>query len=127
MTFKGPSSAPNSITHSPGFAFKAAFAFFLEAPKASELDGFAKGLPTYPDRSTTVIIQVSSIENNGSLGLSGPGIKSVNRVGLDPLPDCFWNWWQTNYNRFPLGLDLIFVSPDHMAALPRSVKVMEVA
>ena len=86
------------------------------------LSAFAQGTLEYPDRSTTVIIQVDNLQTVG-WQLSGPGIRDINRFSAGPLPDDFVA--QLNARAFPCGVDVVFVAGDKNAALPRSTRVSE--
>jgi alpha-D-ribose 1-methylphosphonate 5-triphosphate synthase subunit PhnH len=39
------------------------------------------------------------------------------------VPLSFWEAMAENHAQFPLGVDVIFVSPDAIAALPRSTAI----
>ncbi|MEL6314454.1 MAG: phosphonate C-P lyase system protein PhnH [Pseudomonadota bacterium] len=75
------------------------------------------GTPEYPDRSSTLIVECSDLEQDG-VRLKGPGIQSIASLSL-PEVDPF----QANHSLFPLGLDFIFTSGSRIAALPRSTEV----
>lgn len=81
------------------------------------VDQFAIGTPEYPDRSVTLIVECAELTNDGAT-LRGPGIKETARLNL-PETKAFIR----NNALFPLGLDFIFTSGGHVAALPRSTKV----
>jgi alpha-D-ribose 1-methylphosphonate 5-triphosphate synthase subunit PhnH len=78
---------------------------------------FLCGTAEYPDRSTTIIVEVSVLSNTGAT-LRGPGIKDQTQLSL-PETKTF----QDNAQLFPLGLDFIFTSGDCLAALPRTTRV----
>jgi alpha-D-ribose 1-methylphosphonate 5-triphosphate synthase subunit PhnH len=86
---------------------------------------FKLGDPAYPDRSTTIIALVAAITPGQGLTLSGPGIQSVTRVEITPLPDAFRADWQRNHQRYPLGVDLVFAAPEAIVGLPRSTRIGE--
>jgi alpha-D-ribose 1-methylphosphonate 5-triphosphate synthase subunit PhnH len=83
------------------------------------LSAFSQGLPEYPDRSATVIVQVTGFAPDG-LRLTGPGIANEQHVGIDGLPNGFWRAWQDNQARAPLGVDVLFVAGNVVLGLPRS-------
>jgi alpha-D-ribose 1-methylphosphonate 5-triphosphate synthase subunit PhnH len=78
---------------------------------------FAIGTPEYPDRSATLIVEMSELSAAGAT-LSGPGIKETTQFSL-PETDAF----QANAALFPLGLDFIFTAGTQIAALPRTTQV----
>lgn len=104
---------------------KAMFAVFAEMPNENELADFSIGTSDYPDASVTLIIQVKSLSNEASVTLTGPGIKSKIQLKADGLDGSFWAWVKHNNARFPLGIDVILTTDTTVAALPRSVQVME--
>ncbi len=57
---------------------KAAFALIDAAADALRLADFAQGTQEYPDRSTTIVVQLSSLSNGPLLRLAGPGIPRGN-------------------------------------------------
>ena len=81
------------------------------------LSQFPIGTAEYPDRSTTLIVEMEPLENAGAV-LSGPGIRD--RAVLN-LPDV--EVMQRNNAAFPLGLDFFLTAGARVAALPRSTKV----
>ncbi|KIC48188.1 phosphonate C-P lyase system protein PhnH [Tateyamaria sp. ANG-S1] len=83
-----------------------------------DLSVLQTGTPEYPDRSATVIVEMSELRAEGAT-LTGPGIKE--RAVLN-LPDLAV--FQRNAALFPLGLDFMFTCGAQMAALPRSTKVI---
>jgi alpha-D-ribose 1-methylphosphonate 5-triphosphate synthase subunit PhnH len=104
---------------------EAAFAFSAEPAKLPPLAAFAPGTPEYPDRSTTLVLQVAGLEEDGVGGvqLTGPGIQAEHRLAAVGLADGFWRQVQANHRRFPQGVDLVLVSGGRIAALPRSTRV----
>lgn len=100
---------------------RAHFALIGDAFGAPDLSGFHLGTPEYPDRATTVVIQVQDLDDGSGASLTGPGIKNEARLAVDGVPSDFWRQWSANRSRFPLGVDLIFTAGDRIAALPRSI------
>src|SRR5262245_8463066 len=103
---------------------EAAFAVIAEAARLPALASFAQGTPDYPDRSTTLIVQVESLQAR-DWRLEGPGIHGVARLRAAPLPDGFGCQLRGNRRQFPRGVDILFVTATAMAALPRSIRVSE--
>jgi alpha-D-ribose 1-methylphosphonate 5-triphosphate synthase subunit PhnH len=102
----------------------ATFALIGAADDLSDLQRFSIGSLEYPDRSTTLIIEVAYLrQGSGDLLLSGPGIDSRARLDAGPavarLAACF----RDNHELFPRGLDSIFAAGDTIAALPRSTRL----
>jgi alpha-D-ribose 1-methylphosphonate 5-triphosphate synthase subunit PhnH len=103
----------------------AAFAFAVEAHSLPPFDSFNPGNADYPDRSTTIVLRVASFRTGPELVLQGPGIKNSQAFRADPLPDDLAERLVTNRGLFPRGIDLILASTDEIAALPRSVRLIE--
>ncbi|HME83165.1 MAG TPA: phosphonate C-P lyase system protein PhnH [Roseiarcus sp.] len=102
---------------------RAAFALVDPASDAMRLADFAQGTPDYPDRSTTIVVQLRSLSQGPRLLLAGPGVRGEATLAVEPLPDDFAVQWQKNHAAFPLGVDLILASGVEVAALPRSVRL----
>ncbi|WP_425091037.1 phosphonate C-P lyase system protein PhnH [Tropicimonas sp. S265A] len=80
-------------------------------------DKYPVGTAQYPDRSTTLIVEVPTLTPSGST-LRGPGIQHMAQLSL-PETAAF----QANRALFPRGLDFLFTCGDHLAALPRTTEV----
>lgn len=83
------------------------------------LDQFPIGTPEYPDRSTTLIVEMDALAQTGAT-LRGPGIREtaqLNLPGAGVMAD--------NAALFPLGVDFILTAGAQVAALPRSTKIGE--
>jgi alpha-D-ribose 1-methylphosphonate 5-triphosphate synthase subunit PhnH len=100
------------------------FAFLADPAHAPEFDVFSSGPPEYPDRSTTLVLQVDSLATGARLSLSGPGIAGARTLAGEPLPPDFRARLSANRALFPRGIDIILVAPTSVAALPRSVRVV---
>jgi alpha-D-ribose 1-methylphosphonate 5-triphosphate synthase subunit PhnH len=102
---------------------EAAFALIASPTLAPAFDVFAAGTAEYPDRSTTLVLQVERFGAGERLSLSGPGVKHTQSFASEPLPPGFPARLAANRALFPRGIDVILVSPTAVAALPRSVSV----
>ena len=116
--FRFHTGAP--ITSDPGAA---AFAFIADSAQAPAFDEFALGTMEYPDRSTTLVLQVERFTADEGLALSGPGIAATKIFAVAPVPRDFRAQLIANRALFPRGVDLILASDSEIAALPRSVRV----
>lgn len=108
------------LVHDPA---KASFAIVTHGENLPSLDTFNVGDHEFPERSATVIIQVSFLSSGVGKSLKGPGIKSVGRLMVHSLPRDFWMSWCNNHNLYPLGVDLLLVSGTALVALPRTTEV----
>jgi alpha-D-ribose 1-methylphosphonate 5-triphosphate synthase subunit PhnH len=101
------------------------FALVCEPAGLIALENFAQGTQEYPDRSTTLIFQVTSLTAGEDLLLEGPGIERVSMLAPTPLPRHFVEQWKQNRARFPRGVDLILAAPDAIACLPRTTRIRQ--
>jgi len=100
---------------------QASFAVIADPASAPAFEQFALGTDEYPDRSTTLVLQVRSFAHGQRLSLSGPGIAGRAILSAEPLPGDLRERLVANRALFPRGVDLILVSAESVAALPRSV------
>jgi alpha-D-ribose 1-methylphosphonate 5-triphosphate synthase subunit PhnH len=101
----------------------AAFAFITRSRDLPTLSTFAQGTLDYPDTSTTIIIDVLSIDTTRGWSLTGPGVASVRRLAVSPLPEVFAADFIANRSTFPCGVDVIFCAGTKIVALPRSTRM----
>jgi len=101
----------------------AQFALIAEPVVMPALEVFNQGIAEYPERSTTLILQVPSLTGGTAVTLSGPGIRERASLAVAGLPANFWQQWVDNRALFPCGVDIIFAGPDAYAALPRTTRV----
>jgi alpha-D-ribose 1-methylphosphonate 5-triphosphate synthase subunit PhnH len=87
------------------------------------LGAFHTGSDEYPDRSTTVIIQLPALCGGEGWSLRGPGIEEIMAFSPAGLPPLFCSWVQDNHALFPRGVDVIFTCGSSLAALPRSTRL----
>ncbi|MEM6463923.1 MAG: phosphonate C-P lyase system protein PhnH [Pseudomonadota bacterium] len=99
------------------------FAIISDAGSLPSLESFSQGSQEYPDRSTTMILQVPDLDGGRELELSGPGIRTSVRVTPRGLPEHFIEQWALNRTRFPRGVDMLLAAPEGVIALPRTVKI----
>lgn len=101
------------------------FALITDARALPPLHEFALGDPRYPDRSSTLIVQVDGLRVDTGMRFAGPGIREVARCAIDGLPDRFWHERAVLAARLPLGLDCFFVAARQVLALPRTTRLLE--
>jgi alpha-D-ribose 1-methylphosphonate 5-triphosphate synthase subunit PhnH len=101
----------------------AAFALIADPTCLPDFDLFALGSEEYPDRSTTMIMQVERFAGQ-IFTIEGPGIKTARAVSAEPLPNDFAERLAANHALFPRGIDLVLVAGEQMLALPRSIRVV---
>ena len=100
------------------------FALVGDARALPGLDRFAFGSNEYPDRSTTLILQVESLTQGPVLELRGPGIDgtAVLRAAIQPA-DLFARL-EINRTLFPRGIDVVLVHDDTIVAIPRTTRLV---
>lgn len=86
---------------------------------------YAYGDPRYPDHSASLIVQVKGFRTDRGLRFAGPGIRDTATLGIDGLPDNFWQQRASLSAQLPLGLDLYFVAAQHVVAMPRTTRLLE--
>lgn len=101
----------------------AAFVFADARFGVPDLSQFSNGTHEYPDRSATIVIQAEQLRSNLGVSLRGPGIQSEHRLGIAALGADFWQQMIASRHDFPLGIDVVFVGPRTIAALPRSTQI----
>ncbi|MBT9289773.1 phosphonate C-P lyase system protein PhnH [Prosthecodimorpha staleyi] len=106
-------------------AGRAAFGVITEPAAFTGFAAFAQGTLDYPDRSTTLILQVETLSAEGPLELVGPGIASRRRLGIRPEIPGLASALSANHGMFPRGVDLLLVAGDTVVGLPRSTRVTE--
>jgi len=103
------------------------------------IEDFRSGTEDYPDRSTTLIVQVPRLRTGAEvnsaafdvvtsasgipLSLSGPGIEHTARIAIGGSRREFVDQWRARRRLFPRGNDLFLVCGDSLAAIPRSTSM----
>jgi len=103
----------------------AAFALVSDPAALPAFEAFALGTPDYPDRSTTLVLALDTLDGGPALTLAGPGVKDTALLRAAPLPPGFPARWAANRALFPRGVDLILTAPGWVAGLPRSATILE--
>jgi alpha-D-ribose 1-methylphosphonate 5-triphosphate synthase subunit PhnH len=104
---------------------EARFAFVEAGAPVPSLTQFALGTQEYPDRSTTVVLEVTSLEGGLPLQLTGPGIRDTATIAPKGLPETFLRQWADNRAMFPRGVDVVLTAGRRFIALPRTTKIRE--
>jgi alpha-D-ribose 1-methylphosphonate 5-triphosphate synthase subunit PhnH len=100
---------------------------FALAACGSELpafDNFSFGSNEYPDRSTTLILQVESLDEGRAYELCGPGIDGTAILQAVIEPDNLFERLAINATLFPRGLDVVLVHDDAVVAIPRTTRLV---
>ncbi|WBL78405.1 phosphonate C-P lyase system protein PhnH [Bradyrhizobium xenonodulans] len=102
----------------------ASFALISDGVLLPTLERFALGTNEYPDRSTTVIIQIESLDSGRSFELRGPGIDGVAMLQASVKPLDLFERLRMNEALFPRGIDVVLVADDAVVAIPRTTRVV---
>lgn len=102
---------------------EARFIFLEGGAMLSSLSQFTLGTQEYPDRSATIVLEVTELEGGKELALSGPGIESIETIAPSGLPDSFLRLWNDNRAIFPRGADVILTAGKRFVCLPRTTKI----
>jgi alpha-D-ribose 1-methylphosphonate 5-triphosphate synthase subunit PhnH len=98
------------------------FALIGDPRALAPLDRFAFGTGEYPDRSTTLILQVDSLAAGPSIELRGPGIEGIMVVNAAIQPQDLFERLSINETLFPRGIDVVLVADDAIVAIPRTTR-----
>ncbi|MEH2471588.1 alpha-D-ribose 1-methylphosphonate 5-triphosphate synthase subunit PhnH [Nitrobacteraceae bacterium AZCC 2161] len=97
------------------------FALIGDIDQLPALQRFAIGSNDYPDRSTTLIVQVPSLTQGPAIELRGPGIDGTAVLRTQIAPELLERL-AINHALFPRGIDLVLVADDTIVALPRTTR-----
>ena len=100
------------------------FALIGDPANLPPLDRFAFGSNEYPDRSTTLILQVESLTEGAAFELRGPGIDGTATLRAQIQPPDLFERLAVNSALFPRGIDVVLVHDDAMVAIPRTTRLV---
>lgn len=103
----------------------AKFAFVEAGAPFPSLAQFALGTQEYPDRSTTLVVEVAALDGGRPLRLTGPGIRDTATIAPKGLPETFLRQWADNRALFPRGVDVVLTAGRRFIALPRTTMIRE--
>jgi alpha-D-ribose 1-methylphosphonate 5-triphosphate synthase subunit PhnH len=109
-----PVVSDSSISH---------FALIGDANALPDLGRFSFGSNEYPDRSTTLILQVESLTKGPAYELRGPGIDGAAILQAKINPADLFERLAVNAALFPRGIDVVLVHDDAIAAIPRTTRL----
>lgn len=89
-----------------------------------EFDRFSLGTNEYPDRSTTLVLQVESLTGGRAYELCGPGIDGTAVLQAVIAPDDLFERLAVNAPLFPRGLDVVLVHDEVVVAIPRTTRLV---
>jgi len=100
------------------------FALIGDPKNMPALDRFAFGSNEYPDRSTTLILQVESLTDGPVVELQGPGIDGTAALRASIQPRDLFERLAINAALFPRGIDAVLVHDDSIVAIPRTTRLV---
>jgi alpha-D-ribose 1-methylphosphonate 5-triphosphate synthase subunit PhnH len=100
------------------------FAIIGDAAGLPDLDRFSFGSNEYPDRSTTLILQVASLTQGCTYELRGPGIDGTALLRAAIQPSDLFERLAINATLFPRGIDVALVHDDAIVAIPRTTRLV---
>jgi alpha-D-ribose 1-methylphosphonate 5-triphosphate synthase subunit PhnH len=98
------------------------FAVISDLETMPRLDSFNWGTAEYPEASTSLLMQLPSLQGRHSIPLEGPGILDAITIQT-PLSQDFWQQWQEMTDDYPLGLDAWCFADSQVLGLPRTARV----
>src|SRR6195952_271342 len=102
----------------------ASFALIGDPAHLPPLDRFAFGSNEYPDRSTTLILQVGSLTQGALFELRGPGIDGATTMRASIEPHDLFERLAVNSALFPRGIDVVLVHDDAIVRIPRTPRLV---
>jgi alpha-D-ribose 1-methylphosphonate 5-triphosphate synthase subunit PhnH len=102
----------------------ASFALVGDPDNLPALDRFAFGSNEYPDRSTTLILQVESLKDGPAVELQGPGIDGTAVLRASVQPRDLFERLAIHAALFPRGIDVVLVHDDSIVAIPRTTRIL---
>ena len=102
----------------------ASFALIGDAAALPGLERFSFGSNEYPDRSTTLIVQLESLAEGATVELCGPGIDGRATIQAAIEPADLFERLMVNEKLFPRGIDVVLVADDSIVAIPRTTRLV---
>lgn len=100
------------------------FALVGDPQNLPALECFAFGSNEYPDRSTTLILQIESLTDGPVVELQGPGIDGTAVLRASLQPHDLLERLSINVALFPRGIDVVLVHDDSIVAIPRTTRLV---
>jgi len=100
------------------------FALIGNGNALPDLSRFSFGTNEYPDRSTTLILQVDSLKHGSAFELRGPGIDGTATLRAMVEPKDLFERLAVNETLFPRGIDVVLVSGEAIVAIPRTTRLV---
>ena len=85
---------------------------------------FALGSNEYPDRSTTLILQVESLTQGPASSCAAPASTAARSLQASIEPSDLFERLAINATLFPRGIDVVLVADDAVVAMPRTTRLV---
>ncbi len=97
----------------------AKFAIVTRPASMPPLDYFRIARVEYPEKATTVVIQVNDIVPLADNKYSDISFDDSTQLELKGVPENFWQQCQHLSQEYPMGIDIFFTCEDVLASLPK--------
>src|ERR1700757_1142654 len=100
------------------------FAVIANASMLPDLSCFALGSNEYPDRSTTLILQVESLTQGLRYELRGPGVDGTAVLQATIAPGDLFERLAAHETFYPRCIDVVLVAGEEIVAIPRTTRLV---
>jgi alpha-D-ribose 1-methylphosphonate 5-triphosphate synthase subunit PhnH len=76
-----------------------------------------------PEQGATIVLTVAALGTGAVLTLQGPGIADAQTLRVSGVDPTWWTQRGAWNAHFPMGVDVILVSAEAVAALPRTTRI----
>ena len=81
------------------------------------------GVLESPEQGATLLLVADRLTDSRGLRLKGPGIPDSNTLHVDGVNEQWWKLRESWNGSFPLGVDIVLLCSDCLAAIPRTVQI----
>ena len=99
------------------------FAIITKPANMPALDYFRIDRNEYPERPTTMVVQVDDILPAVYEHYSNSFVDNTARLEYKGVADIFWDQWSQLSLLHPLGIDIFFTCDDVLSALPKMKRI----
>lgn len=97
------------------------FVLITEPASMPDLNYFRIARCEYPEKATTMIVQVEDILPSSECDPSNIPLGKSPRLEIKGIPDSFWYQWRQLSRHYPCGIDVFFTCEDVLTALPNTI------
>jgi len=81
------------------------------------------GVLESPEQGATLLLVADKLTDSGGLRLKGPGIRDSATLHVEGVNDRWWTLRERWNGSFPLGVDVLLLCRDSLAAIPRTIQI----